>query len=763
MSNNIEIEGINWIEEAISKKHIKYYEYEYFYNIKEIGTGGFGKVCRAKWKHSNKYLALKSFYNFNDATVKEVVHELKLHREVDFNDNIIRFYGITASNQDYLKVAFDILTWDDKFNLALQLAYALSCLHDEGIVHRDLHSGNVLVHHNTIKLADFGLSKRIGEGSKSQASLYGVIPYVDPRRFMRRRKNNENKTQLSSLDEKSDIYSIGVLLWEISSGKPPFYVEDEQYDIDLALEISQGLRETIVPNTPVEYSNLYIECWDNDPDNRPTISQVVDKLKSMNPTINVSPIDQQAVDTFQTFSKLQSNSNSIKSVNTTGFHGELSQMMQNFNNLNIEEMIVEPLTTRSLIVNKNVEPLTSGFESREQNKNISSKNNFNLSVEEIYNIIFKLTNEGKEWNVSKYVLEYFNNHNINSREIYYWIINNQNDSIYNFLLGCFNYYGIGIDENRKEAFNLFINASKKNHILADYYIGLCYEVLKNEKLAFKYYEKAAKNECVAGEFKTGYCYYNGIGKKKGVKMAAFWCKKAAYNGHLMAMYYLAHMYKNGRGVKKDYDKAFELFKISAEGEYANGIMMLGYCYECKIGTDVDKQKVLELYQKSANLGSSKAQYILASMYSNGKGIARDMVQAIYWYEKAMNNGYLLAMYDLANIYRIGSFVEKDYDKAFKLFKKLAEEEHMDGMTMLGFCYSKGIGTYVDKQMAFKLYQKVAKLGNYRAQYNLALMYNYGIGTKKDLDKAVYWYEMSANQGFHRAQSKFRILTKIRNR
>ncbi|GBC18159.2 kinase-like domain-containing protein [Rhizophagus irregularis DAOM 181602=DAOM 197198] len=740
MSNNIEIEGINWIEEAISKKHIKYYEYEYFYNIKEIGTGGFGKVCRAKWKHSNKYLALKSFYNFNDATVKEVVHELKLHREVDFNDNIIRFYGITASNQENEN--------SQSKNYLLVMEYA----------------DGPMPYHVYMTRESFTAicTPRIGEGSKSQASLYGVIPYVDPRRFMRRRKNNENKTQLSSLDEKSDIYSIGVLLWEISSGKPPFYVEDEQYDIDLALEISQGLRETIVPNTPVEYSNLYIECWDNDPDNRPTISQVVDKLKSMNPTINVSPIDQQAVDTFQTFSKLQSNSNSIKSVNTTGFHGELSQMMQNFNNLNIEEMIVEPLTTRSLIVNKNVEPLTSGFESREQNKNISSKNNFNLSVEEIYNIIFKLTNEGKEWNVSKYVLEYFNNHNINSREIYYWIINNQNDSIYNFLLGCFNYYGIGIDENRKEAFNLFINASKKNHILADYYIGLCYEVLKNEKLAFKYYEKAAKNECVAGEFKTGYCYYNGIGKKKGVKMAAFWCKKAAYNGHLMAMYYLAHMYKNGRGVKKDYDKAFELFKISAEGEYANGIMMLGYCYECKIGTDVDKQKVLELYQKSANLGSSKAQYILASMYSNGKGIARDMVQAIYWYEKAMNNGYLLAMYDLANIYRIGSFVEKDYDKAFKLFKKLAEEEHMDGMTMLGFCYSKGIGTYVDKQMAFKLYQKVAKLGNYRAQYNLALMYNYGIGTKKDLDKAVYWYEMSANQGFHRAQSKFRILTKIRN-
>jgi hypothetical protein len=69
-------EWINWIEEAISKKHIKYYEYEYFYNIKEIGSGGFGKVYRANWKNSNKYLALKSFYNFNDATIREIVHEV---------------------------------------------------------------------------------------------------------------------------------------------------------------------------------------------------------------------------------------------------------------------------------------------------------------------------------------------------------------------------------------------------------------------------------------------------------------------------------------------------------------------------------------------------------------------------------------------------------------------------------------------------------------------------------------------------------------
>ena len=69
-------EWINWIEEAISKKLIKYYEFEYFHNIKEIGSGGCGKVYRANWKNSYKSLALKSFSNLNNATAKEIVHEV---------------------------------------------------------------------------------------------------------------------------------------------------------------------------------------------------------------------------------------------------------------------------------------------------------------------------------------------------------------------------------------------------------------------------------------------------------------------------------------------------------------------------------------------------------------------------------------------------------------------------------------------------------------------------------------------------------------
>jgi len=80
-------EWINWLEEAIAKEYLKYYEYKNFSNVQEIGSGGFGKVYRANWKNFENYLALKSFFNLNNATVKEIVREVIYFK----NDNNMIF------------------------------------------------------------------------------------------------------------------------------------------------------------------------------------------------------------------------------------------------------------------------------------------------------------------------------------------------------------------------------------------------------------------------------------------------------------------------------------------------------------------------------------------------------------------------------------------------------------------------------------------------------------------------------------------------
>ncbi|CAB4379568.1 unnamed protein product [Rhizophagus irregularis] len=262
-------ECINWIEEALTKEYLKYYEFENFKNIQEIGSGAFGKVFRANWKNFEHYLALKSFFNLNNITVKEIVNELKLQRDVDFHGNIIRFYGITKfESENKIDQTKNYLLVMEYANGAYQLACSVSCLHDEGIVHRDLHSRNVLVHQNSIRLADFGLSKRIDEASRTRSKLLGMTPYIDPKVLL----NNNLK-----LNKKSDVYSIGVLLWEISSGYPPFHYEPNK--VTLIYEISQNRREEIIPNTPYDYSNLYTECWNGEPNNRPNIDEVVNRLK----------------------------------------------------------------------------------------------------------------------------------------------------------------------------------------------------------------------------------------------------------------------------------------------------------------------------------------------------------------------------------------------------------------------------------------------------------------------------------------------------
>jgi len=112
------------------------------------------------------------------------------------------------------------------------------------------------VHQNNIKLADFGLSRKVSDVSYNSTNALGVIPYVDPK-YLNNITNNKDMIQRYILNPKSDVYSVGVLLWQISSGHRPFYAENVEYDLNLIMDIKNGHREKIIKGTPIKYSNLY--------------------------------------------------------------------------------------------------------------------------------------------------------------------------------------------------------------------------------------------------------------------------------------------------------------------------------------------------------------------------------------------------------------------------------------------------------------------------------------------------------------------------
>ncbi|KAF0502932.1 kinase-like protein [Gigaspora margarita] len=277
----------NDFDELIKKHKIAKHDYYKFSKFVEIGRGAFATVYKARWKDLT--IALKSINkndNTNQTKVNGFLNELQNLAKLGKHEhpNVIKFYGVTKNPTDdhyylilqfavdgnlraYLKKNFPELRWLDKLRIAHEIAEGLSFLHDSGILHRDLHSKNILVHKRRIFIADFGVSKHIDADTIVKA---GMIEFLEPQCFINYKYPR---------DKRSDIYSFGVVLWEISSGRPPFNHFDNIGAI--IFHVSNGNRETPVENTPDDFVKLFQRCWDQDPAKRPEIKEVLEELNKI--------------------------------------------------------------------------------------------------------------------------------------------------------------------------------------------------------------------------------------------------------------------------------------------------------------------------------------------------------------------------------------------------------------------------------------------------------------------------------------------------
>ncbi|KAF0552270.1 kinase-like protein [Gigaspora margarita] len=307
--NSRDLKYLKWIETKLKENVIKQFEYSKFKDIKEIGRGGHGIVNYANYCGTEivlKSIDLKSI----DKGIKTFVNELKQLITVKDCQNVIKVLGITsdstASNSinfpnimvlqfanngnlsNYLRDkvcdGYFTISWLELVQIARQITLGLQSLHDNSIIHGDLHPNNILINNNEVLIADFGVARKTGDSlisSGSNSSIQGIQAYVEPQCFIQYDK-------IVKIDEKSDIYSLGVLLWELTSGHPPFLSFCNKAAIPI--HVALGHREKSVPGTPSGYVKLYKKCWDTEPERRPTISKILRRFNKLSEKVKVDVI-----------------------------------------------------------------------------------------------------------------------------------------------------------------------------------------------------------------------------------------------------------------------------------------------------------------------------------------------------------------------------------------------------------------------------------------------------------------------------------------
>ncbi|KAF0525873.1 kinase-like protein [Gigaspora margarita] len=189
-------------------------------------------------------------------------------------------YANNGTLKDYLSINKGILKLNDKISIITSILEGLQFLHNHKI-----HSRNVLIHDRKAYLADFGLSKSLLEPKKT-SEVRGVRAYVDP--ILLNGKSNDTN------EKSSDIYSFGVLMWEIYTCRLPF---DGRQDNDLAIQLCSGLRERREIRMPMQYIHIYEKCWCPDYSLRPIISEILNRLKTLKETPTCTQSDVQSTET----------------------------------------------------------------------------------------------------------------------------------------------------------------------------------------------------------------------------------------------------------------------------------------------------------------------------------------------------------------------------------------------------------------------------------------------------------------------------------
>ncbi|HLJ82693.1 MAG TPA: protein kinase [Candidatus Eremiobacteraceae bacterium] len=255
--------------------------------VNKIGSGGMAEVYRGMDHVLERDVAVKVLTERSDEVCRRFLLEAQSMARLN-HPNIVAVYdvgvdrdmsyiileyvrGTTMREADRTKISFD-----EAINITIQLLEALQYAHGQGIIHRDIKPGNImLTGDGSLKVMDFGLARRMSDVSNLTQSgeIVGTIAYLPPERFLGK-----------SGDRTSDLYSVGVLLYELLCGKLPFSHESDDLVAVMFSHVNDRPKppRQINPLVPSALDRIIMRLLDKDPARRyPDAASLITDLKAV--------------------------------------------------------------------------------------------------------------------------------------------------------------------------------------------------------------------------------------------------------------------------------------------------------------------------------------------------------------------------------------------------------------------------------------------------------------------------------------------------
>lgn len=242
--------------------------------LEPIGSGGMAVVYKARCHRLNRLVALKILKDelSQDAEFRRRFHAESQAVAMLSHPNIVAVYDVSHSeNVDYIVMELidgitlkqymqqkGVLNWREALHFATQIAKALEHAHSRGIIHRDIKPHNIMIlKDGTVKVADFGIARVSSAQSTLTREALGSVHYISP-----------EQAKGGKIDNRSDLYSLGVVMYEMLTGRPPY---DGETPVSVAIKhINAGapMPRSLNPEIPVGLEQITMHAMAADPDER---------------------------------------------------------------------------------------------------------------------------------------------------------------------------------------------------------------------------------------------------------------------------------------------------------------------------------------------------------------------------------------------------------------------------------------------------------------------------------------------------------------